>query len=129
MTLNADLETQVGHVGRILKKDRDEVITEAVRLFCRSVAGGLPRRIGRPPKSGGSDAASVASDSPGSLEGRIVAFVRKHKDVTPRAIWAGVKVDKHVCRRIVAALSDAGVLQVSGSTAARRISMGESGGR
>lgn len=121
--LSADLEIQIDLVGRILKKDRDEVITEAVRLFCRSIAGGAPRSLRRPRKGDASSAAARAAESPGSLEGRIVAFVTKHGEVKPGAVAAAMKVDVHRARRVVQALVATGCLRASGSTMSRRIAL------
>lgn len=128
--MNADLELQVHLVARILGKKPQDVIDDAVRLFCRSIAGqkdhhGRPARVidaqGR--TAAAEAAAKRASDSPGSLEGRLVAFVRKHGSVKPGALAAALKTDIHTSRRAVHLLAAAGVLQVTGTTMSRRIAL------
>lgn len=126
--MTADLELQVALVGRILGKKPDQVVEEAVRLFCRSIAGSKDHH-GRPAKpvngakhaAAAESAAARATDSPGSLEGRLVAFVRKHGEVKPAALAAALKVDIATSRRALKLLESAGVLRLTGATMSRRV--------
>lgn len=123
--MTPDLELQVALAGRILKKTPDEIVHEAVRLFCRSIVGGVaPALRGRPRANAVDVAAKRASQAPGSFEARIVAFIREQDTPSsPGYIAARLKVDKHRLRRVIGLLVSAGKLRVTGATANRRVSL------
>lgn len=124
--MTADLELQIDLGAKILGKTREQFIEEACRLLCRSVAsGGMMCIVGRRGKAKAIDAAAAkrAKDSPGSMEGRIMAFVTKHGTVRPKDIAAHLSCDLATSRRRVKALCQAGALKATGTTAGRKIGL------
>ena len=126
--MSEDLQLLIAVVARMLRKRPDEVIEEATRLFCRSIVGkhGQHRSNGPDPTvnpTAARAAAKRAKDSPGSVEGRMVAFVTTKRRVSPGDLAEHVGLDINRSRRVLNRLVAARKLKVSGFTASRRVEL------